>query len=677
MSKNRKNTSPDLDNVKQDIPFGLKREFNYNLIFPIIIVALALVLFARTVPYNMVNCDDDFMILENQEFNEDITNIPASFDRTFFADDVYYRPILNISFILDYQIAGIDVWIYRLTNLIYHALSSLLLYFFFIKLKFRKEYAFLFSLLFVVHPLISPAVTWISGRNDSLLAIFILLSFITLVNYKNSSESKKWQYLILHLFVYTISLYTKETAALAPFLMAGYLLFFRNKEKFFSKENIYLAVGWVLIGTFWFFMRQTVVNRVIGSGELEYPLGDSFLTNLPSFIAYFSKIFVPVRMSPLANYETFALIIGAILTIGLAIYVFLNKKINKKVILFGFLWYLLFIVPSMLARIRDFDFDYAEHRVYIPIIGIFMIIIEILRSLKISFRKPIELGVFGVIFLLFTANTITYQTKFSSPLNFWGHFIKTYPHTTRGFIGVGKYYFINKEYDKVEKIMKKGITVKPDFKYWYTNLSTIYMQNKNFPLAEENARKSLQYDKNDYQANINLGYSLGAQNKFKEAIPYLEKAINLAAKPDHILLKRLADAYSKAGYTDASIRAYNHLLSIKPNDISIYYEIARVYSRSGKYEEAEKVYKDLLTLTPNSLQLYINMGTFYAENQKHTKAEQAWLKGLTIDPKNAQLYLNLIQLYSLTGNKAKAMLYADKYREIGGSIPPKLQSMLN
>jgi tetratricopeptide (TPR) repeat protein len=677
MVKQSKNSVEAKKAKTNQIPFGIRKEFNYKLIFPIIIFSFALLLFARTVPFDLVNSDDDFMILENQEFNKDIGNIFASFDRTFFADDVYYRPMLNISFILDYQIAGLDVWMYRLTNVIYHAISSLLLFFFFVKLKFRYEYAFLFSLLFVAHPVVSPAVAWISGRNDSLLAIFILLSFITLIDYKESSQNTKWKYLILHLFVYTISLYTKETAALSPFLMAAYLLFFRNKEKFFSKENIYLAIGWVVIGTFWFFMRQGVVDRAIGTGELESPLAESLVTNLPSFIAYISKTFVPIRMSPLANYELFALIIGAVAVIGIAVYTFVNKKIDRKIILFGFLWYLFFIVPSMLARIKDFDFDYAEHRIYIPIIGILIIVIEILRSLRIDFTKVKEIAAFAIIFLLFSVATLAYQSKFDGPLRFWGHFIKTYPHTTRGFIGVGKHYFVKKEYDKVEKIMKKGISVKPNFKYWYTNLSTIYLSQQKFALAEENARKSIQYDKNDYQAHINLGYALGAQSRFKEAVPVLERALNLADKPDRILLKRLADAYFKAGYNDASIRAYNHYISVYPDDIAVYYELARVYSGSGMPEKSEEIFKKLESYNPNSIQLYINWGTFYAENKNTAKAEEIWLKALKIDPNNEQLLLNLIQLYSLIGKKDIALSFADRYEKQGRKLPPALRNMLN
>lgn len=658
-------------------PFGFKKDIDYRLIFSVIIFIVAFALFARTIPYDMVKCDDDFMIMENQEFNKDISNVFASFDRTFFADDVYYRPILNISFIIDYQIAGMDVWIYRFTNVLYHALSSLLLFFLFIKMRFRIEYSFLFAMLFVVHPLISPATSWIAGRNDSLLAIFIIFSFITLINYKESKADKKWLYLILHFFVYALSLYTKETAALSPFLMAGYLLFLRKKEKFFSNENVYLAVGWILIGIIWFIQRQAVVSEAIGTGKLQLSLAESFMENLPSFIAYISKTFVPVRMSPLANYEAITIIIGILAIAGIILYLIMNKKVDRKVILFGFLWYLFFIVPSMLARIRDFDFDYAEHRVYIPIIGIFIIIIEILRSQKISFKKPLEITVFAIIFLLFTAKTIAYQSNFSDPIQFWGHFIKTYPDKTRGYIGVGKYYFEKKDYDKVEKIMKKGISVKPDFKYWYTNLSTISMQRQNYQLAEKYARKSIELAENEFLALKNLAYSLGAQGKFKEAVPYLEKALNVAENPDIQLLSRLADAYFRAGFTDAAVRAYNHIISSHPGNLDAYFELAKIYSKTGKSDEAMKIYNNLQRVAPNSLKVYVNLGTFYAQQNLHEKAEDAWHKAIEIDPNSQEAFLNLVQLYIYLDNKEKARQYADLYIKRGGRIPEKIKKMLN
>ena len=648
-------------------------KISLRVLLGIIILLVSFVLYIRTIGFDLVQCDDDVMVLQEFSYNSQLSNLTKAFDRTFFVDDVFYRPVLTISFIIDANIGGANIEIYRLTNILIHTISSLLLFVFLLKLKFSEIHSFVASLFFAVHPILTPAVSWISGRNDSLLTLFTLISFIYLINYLENKNFKKWIYLGVHIFAFFLSMYTKESAIIIPFMIVLYLYFIRNDKNF--KNYIFPAVGWTIIIAVWYFMRESVIKKAIGEGQLQTSPMEALMENIPTLLALLGKVILPIRMSPLSNYEILTYITGIIFIALLVIAFILIKKLNKKLVVFGFLWYLLFISPTLLARIRDFDFDYAEHRIYLPLIGIILILVEVFRSLNLNFKNKKIIAIASIILVLLSVDSFAYQTKFKNPPKFWGHFIKTYPKTTRGFIGLGKYYFTLDSIAKVEALMLKGMKVKPDFKYWYTNLSTIEMKRKNLEKSGEWAYKSLQFDPNDDMANFNYAVSLAASNRVAEAIPYFEKAALIGKRP--LWFAYLGDAYSQADRPNQAISAYQKALSMDPTLEKAYSSLAFLYIKLNQPNQAISIYQQVLALNPNNPNIYVNFGGLYAELKMYQEAEAMWQKALSINPDAIQAYSNLLHLSLMQNNTVKIKLYANELRKRGVQLPPEALNILN
>ena len=76
-----------------------------------------------------------------------------------------------------------DVKGYHAMNLLFHLLSVLLLFVLFKKVGLDKLKSFLLTLLFAVHPVLSQAVVWIPGRNDTILAMFAFGFVICALDY--------------------------------------------------------------------------------------------------------------------------------------------------------------------------------------------------------------------------------------------------------------------------------------------------------------------------------------------------------------------------------------------------------------------------------------------------------------------------------------------------------------
>ena len=97
------------------------------------------------------------------------------------------RPLLNLSFAINYAISGENVWSYHATNLMIHVLAALLLFGIVrrtLLLPATRDtwrdaalpLAFVIGLLWALHPLQTESVTYIAQRAESLVGLFYLLT---------------------------------------------------------------------------------------------------------------------------------------------------------------------------------------------------------------------------------------------------------------------------------------------------------------------------------------------------------------------------------------------------------------------------------------------------------------------------------------------------------------------
>src|SRR5256886_407817 len=175
------------------------------------VLALAAVLVHSPALQGQRIWDDQYLAHDNPFIKSPIL-IPESFRHYLFLDSLssHYRPVQNISFILDYFLWNTDEFGFHLTNVVLHAGSGILLYFllrqlfasfFFSRFPLRvrdhaqtrmpwiPRGAFLVSVLWVVHPVHSAAVDYISGRADSLAFFFAGAGWLLFLKAQNLSRS--------------------------------------------------------------------------------------------------------------------------------------------------------------------------------------------------------------------------------------------------------------------------------------------------------------------------------------------------------------------------------------------------------------------------------------------------------------------------------------------------------
>jgi len=592
---------------------------NYSrtiLIFTIILILVGAALYLRTATFDYVYCDDDKFVINVFDYNKDISNIKTSFERTLTSGSAYYRPVLISSFIIDANIGGLDPSVYRITNIILHLIGSILVFFTLLKLKYDQLPSFLLSLIFVVHPMLTPAVSWISGRNDSLITVFLLLSFISLINFLDSKSTLKWVHYAIHLLAFIIALFTKEIAAFFPFVAYIYILIIR-KEKPFTINNIYLGIGWLIMGLIWFNMRTAAMEYTNTPDTIGW---DAIVLNIPSIFTYISKAIIPIRMTPLSLFETITVAIGAVLIVGITIYIFINKGIRKNYILFGALWYVFFLFPTLLVRLIDDFFDYAEHRVYLLMVGIYIVIMEIIKSLNINFKKPLAIGIILILTIVFGIQAFVYQNSFKDMFGFWGSYVRTYPKESKGFYNLGLAYYTVDSLDKAERIYKRAIKLDDQNIDLYINLAALYLKKNQFDLAEKYAIMGIRIKPENALLNYNLGKAYYAMKQFDKAEKPFEIAVSRTPNPKWFIT--LGYTYLQNKRFDGAEAALNESIRLNPRDPIAWSLLGRVYYQTKDFEKAEKVSKEAVKLNPLTTDAYINLLNIYAVTNNKLAAQQ-------------------------------------------------------
>ncbi|MFW5701461.1 MAG: tetratricopeptide repeat protein [Bacteroidota bacterium] len=614
-----------------------------------IVIGLVTFFFYNNVSdFNLVYCDDNIFVMDYQQYNQDMDNVWKSFDKTIGTS--YYRPILAISFIIDNQLGGIDPSIYHKTNLMIHVLGSMLVFFFLLRLGYTEIKSFFFGVIFALHPILTPAASWISGRNDSLITIFVLLSFICLVSlYKYQKDRYEGKdYLIIVLlyllqnFFFFMALFTKEIGGVLPVVGIAYVLLWR-KEKMITMRNFMVGLGWTIIVIIWYFMRNAALTGIDNPDTIGF---DAFIKNYPTIPAMIGKMFLPVKMIALSNFEMFSIVSGIIFMIILAALLIWLKPVEKNRALFGILWFLIFFFPTLFVRIVYVDdfFDYAEHRAYLSMIGIMIVVIEILRGLKVDFRKPIPIVVMLLIIAALGYRSYIYKPHFEDRTTFWTHHVEMYPEKSRGYLDLGKAYFVEGKLGQADSLYQLGVVRNPNNKNLYVDLSALKLQEGKVDTALVYARKALKIDPTDPIANHNMGKALVLKQNFKKSIPYLEKAAHNTKFFHWVFM--LGVAYYHTQQPEKAIQAYRRTLQLNPKFAPAYSNIGGSLAMMGKMDKAVEAWEQAIRIQPNLPDPYNNLIAWNIQQKNLKKARQYLMKARE---HNIQLRPNIEQQVRAAG----------------------------
>jgi hypothetical protein len=382
-------------------------------------------------------------------------------------------------------------------------------------------------MIFLVHPVLTQAVAWIPGRNDSLLAVFILSAFIFLIKYLRDEKPKNF---VWALIFFATALFTKESAVFALPIMFFYVYFVYKKDKtvLISKGLSFFAVSGVLI-IFWAIIRDLVLNNP--GAMTVFEMLESIYLNFPATVQFFGKIFLPFNLSVLPIIQDTTFVYGIIATLFLAFLILITKSKRVNFILFGFFWFFAFLLPSFIRPNTELVADFIEHRLYVPIIGIFIILLEKDFIKNIDFKKRKTLIIVGGLILVFGSITFVHSKNFMNKTSFWENAVKNSPHYPLAHRNLGAMRYLDGDMNGAEEESKKALELNPEEVMAHNNLGLIYAKQNKVKEAEIEYKKELEVNPFYDDAYYNLGLLYLKEERYDEALDSWKKTLEI--NPNH------------------------------------------------------------------------------------------------------------------------------------------------
>ena len=576
--------------------------FKRNLLWYLGIIAITLVVFGSSLNGGFVY-DDNRQILRNPLIQKsELYTTALTSDVWAFktngeaAASNYWRPTFTAWNILNYAVFGDEPFGWHLGNVLLHAVASTLVFVFLLQFGFGRIESCLTAVLFSVHPVHVESVAWIAGSPDILATIFLLITGICLLRFK---EGNSGEWMLVGLISFAFALGSKEIALLAIPIFA---LLMREEGKWKIQESLYflgIGVGFLVIRSY---VLQGVLKSALSS---EQGLSEVILTAPTVFLFYLKQAILPFELSPIYGIRAVSefdgsFVLGALIAL-LSLALICAASVRERKTLAGLMVFLLFLLPAY--NIIPFAQEEIVHDryLYLPVLGLLMITVPILFAAGKYFKiEPVWIvALFVIVGLLFSFQSSRSSLNWESDVTLWEH----------------------------------AVSVDNSSYFAFSQLGAAYQENDRHEAAENAFQRSLEI-KESPRALLGRGISKIGRKEFKAAVSDFEKVISTPnSKAEVYLLFQAYEGLSVAHSNGGDLNAAELALKQGIKRLPIYEAAFETALAVVKYQQNEKQ-KALLILEKargkarserldQSKHLFFRLGMLYAEQGKPNEARGA------------------------------------------------------
>lgn len=379
--------------------------------------------------------DDDHVI----QFNPGIRGLHAFWQHLAFQMN---RPLLFLSFTLNYMVGGLDPTGYHVVNLALHLANAALVAILSMVVLTggcgidpgeARRGAWLAAALFAVHPAATEAVTYISSRSSLLVTTAYLISVLAALRSLGREGLARSGLRGLSLLSFVAAMATKELALSLPLMLPFVLWVLPWPGR--SAGRVRDATGLVvaLVALFVAAASLRVLIGPVRAPFVTWSLESHLLTQAGSWPTYLRIALLPVGLNvdhdvPLAQGWGLRQTAGTTLLVVAAMTALLARR-RRPWVSFALGWFGIALAPTCLIPLQD---HIAERRLYLPMAGACVgLSLELVRLARRA--RPAWLGwvPIGLLLTLGVVGTHVRNRAWQDPETLWSDAARKSPHKAR------------------------------------------------------------------------------------------------------------------------------------------------------------------------------------------------------------------------------------------------------
>lgn len=569
---------------------------------------------------------DDFHSLVDNPSVRDFGQVGAYFSdpQTFSADPQksMYRPLLLLSYALNYAVAGYEASIFIAVNVAIHLGCTLLVWL--IGRRLAEPAAWWAAALFAVHPLASEPVNYVSSRSESLAALWMLAAF-----YVHSLDRRLWQGVGLGLFV--LGLLTKSVAVVLPALLLG-RAWYRREPLDWRGHLPYWATALAYVA-----LLQAV--GFLGSSLAAAPRGlaDQWATQAKAWVYYLKLALLPHSLSVehgfVVSGPTDAVPWAAAALLASLAWA-LGQR-GRRALFWG-AWAAIALLP---ASVVPLNVLVNEHRLYLAGVGLAFLLapllgrvaaVRALGALPAALRRH---GPAALTVALLALMSMARSEVWRDAGRLWGDAAAKAPYMSRPQAQWGHALLQSGDRQGARAAFARAVALDPGHRAARTNLANMRYEEALSRRDSSAMRQVLAA----YEAVV------AADSTYGEA------------------LNGLGSASMFLGDTARAESAFRQLAKVRPNMAAAHYNLGLLAAGRGAWDEAAAAYGRAADLAPDA-ETWFRLGNALAQGGRLEEAAQAYRRAATLDTRDPRIVLNWGEVLLVLGQQAATAGQAENAR---------------
>jgi tetratricopeptide (TPR) repeat protein len=486
------------------------------------------------------------------------------------------RPLLMLSYWVNTRISTEDTSSFHVLNIFIHFLTGILVFLVIRRLlewaqaekPTRALFAAFGAALFLLHPLQTESVAYISGRSESLCGMFACAAFAAFLYRRTPAIS--WAGVATVVPLFGAALLSKEQAVALPVLLVLTDIWWNPESPLRAvwanwKLYVVLAAGAAAgVALFWRMILGIGTGDSAGFGLKDFTWYQYLFTQFRAIFVYVFGFVLPINLNVDWDFPISRTIFDRGAILGLAALLALGAvawRYRRKFPLAGYGYFVFLVLLSPTSSILPIKDPIADRRMYLPMLGLILIAIDLLSRLKVEGKALVT----GAAALIVAAALTTHARAevWSDPVLLWQDTASKSPDKVRAHFQLAFAYFDRGRFDLAVSEFEKAASFRPPTTDLLVDWGLAYDGLNQPDKALEKFRQAAALEPSAH-TYTQIGYIHAKRSEWKEATAALDTAQKL--DPSFaITYMYKGQVYLATNQAAAAVAEFQHALALDGN----------------------------------------------------------------------------------------------------------------